>query len=622
MLKQVSGIFSCGFNAMLRSGQLTRNKILLFFKTGGVVCWAEGGSGELRGIRSRVVNAKRTDLSEGVYKKVYNDAFSGGRVKKGIKGFFGHTRFATSSMATLDGTHPHQWSKPRVWRVYDADAMNKSKKPQTKMATVENFITHNGDLDFFRVGGKFYDLHTVQTWLEKATGNPMPAAVDSAAIAGVVDILRTSGSFGLSTRYSLLLGSSSATMDTGVVLPTLDEFEQAGQIFESALTELCKEKNISVNEISNSDELRKEFMTKVLPAVPNLKRQVSSFSKLIASTDDEEKGGNGMNAHEFVRATIDAFLDNDLFQTTKYFLENAKGSFGLTVTSSLDASRRICIAARGQTMSIAFYPRKGLICYGSEQAAVKAGMNFANPGGDIPCNSSVFKEKDKFDDVTVRIDLDDLGGEICLMDWGEEPGSLVSYPNRFMKEHTALYGKVRMVFHQQSKIVDDQIHRRYTLLEGNEFIKPLPEGADDLILRDIQSIPMVCEQIQKNWNEPGLNRLTAWNFSRCLRARLLARAEEKISVHAGTVDILLTGCEVSLWLAEQFASDVQKAFPKLFIKTVSSNKVLGMFGQELSIPSVGFPMSQKTHDLNETIVIIVSHSGGTFAPLACSNLIQ
>ena len=37
---------------------------------------------------------------------------------------------------------------------------------------------------------------------------------------------------------------------------------------------------------------------------------------------------------------------------------------------------------------------------------------------------------------------------------------------------------------------------------------------------------------------------------------------------------------------------------------------------------MGYPMSEKTHNFNDTILIIVSHSGGTFAPLACSNLFQ
>lgn len=71
------------------------------------------------------------------------------------------------------------------------------------------------------------------------------------------------------------------------------------------------------------------------------------------------------------------------------------------------------------------------------------------------------------------------------------------------------------------------------------------------------------------------------------------------------------------------AADLSKCFPKLVIKTVSSNKILGLFGQELSMPTIGFPFTGKTLDMHDDpIVIIVSHSGGTFSPLACSNLLQ
>jgi fructoselysine-6-P-deglycase FrlB-like protein len=109
-------------------------------------------------------------------------------------------------------------------------------------------------------------------------------------------------------------------------------------------------------------------------------------------------------------------------------------------------------------------------------------------------------------------------------------------------------------------------------------------------------------------------------MSRVLRGRLEAHIAG--NVHAQAIDILLTGCEVSLWLTEQFASDLQKSFPKLRIKAVSSNKLLGLYGQEIAVPALGFPYAPKTYDLNDAIVIIVSHSGGTFAPLSCSNLLQ
>lgn len=120
----------------------------------------------------------------------------------------------------------------------------------------------------------------------------------------------------------------------------------------------------------------------------------------------------------------------------------------------------------------------------------------------------------------------------------------------------------------------------------------------------------------------AVNRMTAWNLANCVRTRLNARVDGTIDFHGGQIDILVTGCEVSLWVAEQFVSDLQKSFPKLVIRAVSSNKLLGLFGQELAMPCTGFPYSQKSMDLKDPIVIIVSHSGGTFGPLACSNLLQ
>ena len=164
-----------------------------------------------------------------------------------------------------------------------------------------------------------------------------------------------------------------------------------------------------------------------------------------------------------------------------------------------------------------------------------------------------------------------------------------------------------------------------TRLEGNELIKMLPEESNDPVLTDISDIPRILKNIQDDWrNKPqgsmSLNRLTAWNLARCLKKRLERRLNGSIkSEHS--IDVVLTGCEVSLWLAEQFASDLQTAFPRLHVKAISSNKILGLWGQDLPVPAVGFADSKKTDDFTDAIVIIVSHSGGTFAPLATSNLL-
>ena len=105
------------------------------------------------------------------------------------------------------------------------------------------------------------------------------------------------------------------------------------------------------------------------------------------------------------------------------------------------------------------------------------------------------------------------------------------------------------------------------------------------------------------------------SLCQCIKARMKARSDGTITAETNTVDILITGCEVSLWVGEQFASDLQKCFPKLGIKAVSANKLLGLFGQELPMPAVGFPYTKKCLDMKDPIVMIVSHSGGTFGPL-------
>ena len=80
----------------------------------------------------------------------------------------------------------------------------------------------------------------------------------------------------------------------------------------------------------------------------------------------------------------------------------------------------------------------------------------------------------------------------------------------------------------------------------------------DLVGADVRDVPRVLRDIQEDWrNKPrgtiSLNRLTAWNLSRCLRRRLDRRVAGTSKSHR-SVDVVVTGCEVSLWLAEQFAA--------------------------------------------------------------------
>ena len=628
-------------------------------QSGGVVTYASGPGGgkspegvnappQLRGIRTRVVNGKRTTLSELTRKKC--EALDGASRpnREFVRAYSGHTRFATTSKASFEGTHPHQWCPPRPRRVYFVHAQS---SPGATKRNVEHFITHNGDLDFFRVAGQWHELGKVQMWLEKVLEYPMPATVDSACIAGLVDLHRAAGCWGLAVRYAYQCGLSTALgPDDPNPHPTYMQYERCGMHFERALDGMLEEDDsLTVRKVGSDKKLRRE-LTKL--ALGNLRR---------AGPDSYMNMPNDVEANalkELVAAAVEAFFDNDLMNTTKLVLGNSKGSFGLCITSSMDAHRQLCVAARGQTMSVAFYPESGLILYGSEQAAVKAALGKRAPeGGSFfghtrqrgglkylvdgsGSTSSLVRQMDtkrrvEFEGkveaekkLAIRLDLDDLGGEIVLLDWGEggKDNVEISAPLEHLRRHEMMNGKVTVIVHEESHAQSDaSLIKRCVKLEDNEFVLPLPPTSKDPVAVDLSEIPKVIKAMNDDWhNKPkgtiSLNRLTAWHLVNELKSRLRKRQDG--AVQHNSVDIMVTGCEVSLWLGEQFASDLQSAFPKMNIKAVSSNKILGLFGQDFPIPLVGHPTMENVWDLTDTIVIIVSHSGGTFAPLACSNLMK
>lgn len=231
---------------------------------------------------------------------------------------------------------------------------------------VENYITHNGDFEFFQINGKYYDVMVIQHWLEHVLGCPMPATVDSSAIAGVVDLIRSRGSFALSARYALCLLGEGVKVESEPVnaLPIVEEYEVMAGYFEVELDKMLKESGTTLEQCS-TDEMRAQLAATVIDVLRrelekvvtmgtthNSSHRLSSKHDTASSAIEKlsqfvswnpEEGGS---LAKFVRGTIDAFFDNDLLHTTRLFLENAKGSFGLCVVSSLDAGRQVCFAAR------------------------------------------------------------------------------------------------------------------------------------------------------------------------------------------------------------------------------------------------------------------------------------
>ena len=192
----------------------------------------------------------------------------------------------------------------------------------------------------------------------------------------------------------------------------------------------------------------------------------------------------------------------------------------------------------------------------------------------------------------VRFDLDDLNGEIVRLRWGGSscPPQQADETNEVGDASTLARARgndvtvqlmrydegktLRLTSHIEGKdnAVLDSPLRRLLQLDGSPFVAPLPLTTPDPVGQDIRDLPATLAKIQADWDQPtdSLNRMSAWTYTYLLRERMKAQDG---NTHDGSIDLLITGCEVSLWIGEQFASDIHRVFPKLRVVTLSANKL-------------------------------------------------
>ena len=804
-----SDAFHCGNFGLILLHNACRHKVLPILRSmmtvtmmrgaqsaGVVTYWSDRG--RRIGKRRRVVNGKRTDLAtlllgpeHGISRLWRSPA-----IEPAPAIYQGHTRFATSSRATIDGCHPHQWS-PLAWCRYWRLDSSAAGGYTPVLAPVEAYVTHNGDLDFFRLGDDVdYPLEELQVLLPKLLDAPLPTTADSACIAGLVDLLRTRGLWAASVRYGLLFGAlagsgSLARLPSWFARAVI---EQLASIFEAEFVRVlgdydhvygegiptpppsppldssgsssCDKPQVPPIDVSSwwnpfggtkrntaeslgvsshgvsledgggskrgdsvrddskrgdskrgdsidSDakhgqsskrgdskrsssacdadlppphtpphqaRLARELRTAILARLPELSRLIE-INRMHQSLGGQPLSPEKMQQRidHFVSTTIGAFFLNDLLSTGREVLARASGSFGLVLSHSLDAERELVVAARGQTMSVAFYPQLGLVLFGSEAAALKAGLS------ELALDESS-KTGEAFNRRTgelkgaFRLDLDDLGGEVVLLAWGTEkpllsvpyeaserahvhaaaqgkdthdpgsPGALTrddskestssfkpiredNYTKHTSEKQEVVEGIIRYV-HEGKQRACGIVHytearqrvrpfiQRAIRLEGNSLILPLPPlAAPDPVGRDLRDIPGVLRMLQRDFadHQVSLNVPTAWTFASRVRRRLRRYEQGEAD---GSVDVLITGCEASLWVGEQFASDLALVFPGLKIVTLSANKLLGQLGQRFPIPQEGFQCHAKAYSFRESIVLLLSHSGGTFPVLSVCHLLK
>jgi hypothetical protein len=157
-----------------------------------------------------------------------------------------------------------------------------------------------------------------------------------------------------------------------------------------------------------------------------------------------------------------------------------------------------------------------------------------------------------------------------------------------------------------------------TLIERSSdmLLSPLPYDPNlDLIGKDLKEIPATLANINQSWNNPlSIESIT----SLALCQTLFQCIRHRMKTNLDTIDLLIAGVEVSLWIAEQFAADMRMIFPQLNVVTVSANKLLSL-GHDVG--RVIFPGSDSIPTRcidNNTCALLISQSGNRYLTLAFS----
>ena len=265
-----------------------------------------------------------------------------------------------------------------------------------------------------------------------------------------------------------------------------------------------------------------------------------------------------MNWKGFIHHTIRGFLRADLYTAVTEFQSRAEGSFGLQVHCTLEPGV-VVISSKGQPMSVSYDTDSHVVLFGSEAEAVAV---------PVTKNGNWLKN---------RIDLNSKG-EVMRIGL-PSPMFDGNYSGKLVKTNTKL--QLNSGIEIRSYIIDEGYEVPSKVLKSRVSIvrnAPVPyDPKVDLVANDIKDIPKVIHIINKAWKDPSSDVCIA---AKKLWENILKSHSINKTATVDHIDLLLLGVEGSLWIAEQFASDMRRIFPTLIIVTESSNKTLNYGGHQ------------------------------------------
>mmetsp|Transcript_31034 Transcript_31034/g.104480 ORF Transcript_31034/g.104480 Transcript_31034/m.104480 type:complete len:1166 (-) Transcript_31034:134-3631(-) len=284
-------------------------------------------------------------------------------------------------------------------------------------------------------------------------------------------------------------------------------------------------------------------------------------------------------------AAVRAFGEQDLRTATRQFLKHAHGAFGLAVCSSL-APGAVVVASVKQPMALGV--GDGFVAYASERAALHVGI--VGEG------------------LSARRVLDD-GDVICVSPNALTPES-GNWAGGFLISKASIHSS--NPFRDLEEADFDRVIHNHRIMP----LIPAPPRHCDVIGEDLAATPRVLAAMRDRFRDRASdNSAAARDFARALASPALARA---------SVDLVVIGVEASLWLAEQWVTNLRQACPNLRVVVASANKVLASLTACANDSTCGaattgrtvFPSGMTAAEaVRGAVVLAVTHSGQTFPTL-------
>ncbi|GJP47206.1 hypothetical protein CLOM_g6423, partial [Closterium sp. NIES-68] len=398
--------------------------------------------------------------------------------QEAVRVYLGHTRFATSSVPSVGETHPHQWVAERrvpLWRVHGATGAVRCEPTNVGMYVTHNGDfefwnlfgrdrTHSevgpwlevvlevhqpAQCDSVMIAGLMDLLRTHALWLPS-----LRLAFHQTVVMSYEEVLSPQSSHALPCLADLAPVAAAAERAMAHVVATMAAAGGAAPTGPAQPAPRAGGTALRValagKESFLEDAILAALHGRPLPCAPHAPTPqpaataVSDSVAVVVGQGEEphaeepalllQQGGDAQGREQqgegqlpeclvglspqlllvLVRQAVANFLDNDLFWAAKKFLENAKGSFGMTVACTADCDR-VVLAARNQPLALGLAPHERAVLFSSESHSLLTPLSPAphtQPATAAARGSGTAGAGGGRRRIAYRVDLDEAEGEV------------------------------------------------------------------------------------------------------------------------------------------------------------------------------------------------------------------